>query len=698
MHRRERVSWYLYDLANQMYPFIVLSFVFIPWIGVEDDLAATDAAFMIPFSVSMLLALLIAPVLGAVTDRIGRRPVLITTTLVAVVSIMLLGSGELMGLSPGTTLVVALVFFAVANLAFQLGVVAYDAFLPSVALPGSLGRTGGFGIGMGYVGSFVALGMTVVIMGPLGFGEPVVFIGAGLLFLLLALPAFLLLRDDLFVRGVPFRSQLRDSVRSAVKAVKSLPRDRVLSRFLLTRFFYADAINTTILIMGLYAVAEVGFELGSTGYFLLLGLGILFAVLTAPLWGILVDRIGPRHTLLMVLMGWCLTIALVVVHPVLGLPRDLFYVIGGLVGVFLAGTWTSDRPLLVGVAPPERVGEWFGLYALAGRFAAITGPIAWVLAVDVVFAGTPGARQFGMLTILATLILALFLIRRLPDPFVSGDSPLRPVTPWGDWSGRTLRRPWHLTFAPFVPIYLVVSWVVFFAMGPQPHESEILALTTDKLRDVWIFDHLYFRLPDLVEAPWLAVSSIVTAPWVNIHLVQLVYVSLLLVIFGWIFEIREGTVRFIMVFFATSAIGAIIAGLLHWVLYPGILDTQLLRQAQGMLWTGGSAGAFGIMGAVAARARVWWALLGFFVVWELNVGWWYLESFTPAFHLSALMAGFLLTRFVLSPKDGAHERETGSTLPEAGSREPPEAESVRSETSSHRYGPSAHKRGLEPKR
>lgn len=668
MRRRERVSWYLYDLANQMYPFIVLSFVFIPWIGVEDDLAAQDAAFMVPFSLSMLVALLMAPVLGAVTDRIGRRPVLITTTLVAVVSIMLLGSGELMGLSPGATLVVALAFFALANLAFQLGVVAYDAFLPAVALKGSLGRTGGFGIGVGYIGSFLALGLTMVIMGPLGLGEPVVFIGAGLLFLLLALPAFIFLRDDLLERGVSLMTQVKDSVRSAMGAVKALPRDRVLSRFLLTRFFYADAINTMILIMGLYAVAEVGFERGAPAYFLLLGLGILFAVLTAPFWGFIVDKIGPRHTLLIVLMGWCLTIALVVVHPVLGLAQELFYLIGALVGVFLAGTWTSDRPLLVGVAPPERVGEWFGLYALAGRFAAITGPITWVLVVDVLFAGSPGARQFGMLTILATMFLALFLIRKLPDPFVTGASPLQPVTPWGEGSGASLKRPWHLVRAPFVPLYLVASWVIFFAMSPQPHASEILVVSADKLRDVWIFSQLYFWLPDLIEAPWLAISSIVTAPLVNVHLVQLIYVSLLLVLFGWILEVREGSARFVLIFFATSAFGAIFAGLLHWVLYPGLLDTELLAQAERMLWTGGSAGAFGVMGAVAARARVWWPLMAFFVLWELNVGWWYLESYTPAFHLSALAAGFLLTRFVLPHKVPPGSRETVTDNPAESGR------------------------------
>lgn len=661
--RRERVSWYLYDLANQMFPFIVISFVFNPWI--VEELGGTDAHFTVTFAASMVVALVLAPVVGALTDRIGRRPVLIATTSLAVASIALLGVGELLGLPRSATLFVALVFFASANLGFQLGVVAYDAFLPAVSASGRLGRTGGFGVGVGYLGSFVALGLMAFVLGVLGLGEAVLFIGAGLFFLLLAVPAFLFLRDRDAPASVPFSGRLRESWRSAVKGIKGIPEDRDLARFLVTRFFYADAVNTLILIMGVYAVQEVGFERDSPPFFMLLGLGILLAVLTAPLWGIVVDRIGPRHTLMMVLMGWCLTFALVVVHPVLELPADLFYLIGALVGVFLAGTWTSDRPLLIGMAPPQRVGEWFGLYALAGRFAAITGPLTWALVVNLVLVGQPGARQFGVLSILATMLIALFLLRKLPDPFVRGVGPLNRFTPWGDGSGRPLRRPWHLPWrAPFVLVYLLVSWVVFlFVLSPQPHADPGVILSVPREQ----IEGLYFHIPELVHAPHHAFLSLFTAPVVNVHLVQLVYVSALLLLFAVVFEIREGTARMAGVFIGTSAVGALLAGLLHAVVYPGLLDHEILVNAQNTAWTGGSAGAFGLMGAFAARARTSWPLLGFFVFWEINVAYWFLENFTPAFHLSALFAGFLLTRYKLPPKTAPGTR---LSVDPSGARDP----------------------------
>ncbi|MFB3119243.1 MAG: MFS transporter, partial [Stenotrophomonas maltophilia] len=41
-----------------------------------------------------------------------------------------------------------------------------------------------------------------------------------------------------------------------------------------------------------------------------------------------------------------------------------------------------DRAFLTRLAPPEQMGEFFGLYQLAGRFAAVIGPLLWSFTVD----------------------------------------------------------------------------------------------------------------------------------------------------------------------------------------------------------------------------------------------------------------------------------------------------------------------------
>jgi len=54
-----------------------------------------------------------------------------------------------------------------------------------------------------------------------------------------------------------------------------------------------------------------------------------------------------------------------------------FWIMGPVIGICLGSTWTTSRPLLTTLAPRETLGQFFGLYALSGRTAAIIGPLLW---------------------------------------------------------------------------------------------------------------------------------------------------------------------------------------------------------------------------------------------------------------------------------------------------------------------------------
>ncbi len=214
--------------------------------------------------------------------------------------------------------------------------------------------------------------------------------------------------------------------------------------------------------------------------------------------------------------------------------------------------------------------------------------------------------------------------------------------PWTDGTGR--RWPcWRRLprAAAFVLLYLLASWAVFIPLAWQTGGS---AIDQERVRV-----HLY-AIPDLTARPFAVVRALLTAPFLNHNNVQLVYVTVLLLVFGVVFEVREGTLRTALLFFVTTWAGAIVAGVLLHVLYPEPLDHDLLRRAWERTWSGGSAGCFGLMGAFAARARRPLPLLFLFVLWELNVAVWYLKHYTPAFHLTAFVAGFLVTRFLLRPR------------------------------------------------
>jgi MFS-type transporter involved in bile tolerance (Atg22 family) len=59
----------------------------------------------------------------------------------------------------------------------------------------------------------------------------------------------------------------------------------------------------------------------------------------------------------------------------------VFWIAGPFIGICLGSTWTASRPLLAGLVPKETLGQFFGLYSLSGKVAAVIGPLLWGLVV-----------------------------------------------------------------------------------------------------------------------------------------------------------------------------------------------------------------------------------------------------------------------------------------------------------------------------
>lgn len=220
---------------------------------------------------------------------------------------------------------------------------------------------------------------------------------------------------------------------------------------------------------------------------------------------------------------------------------------------------------------------------------------------------------------------------------------LAPYLPWTDATGRRWHGWRHMPLmAPFTLSYIVVSFLVFIPAAERRNGKYWI--------DEEAVDHLLFHIPDLSQDFPRAVRSLVIAPWLNHDSLQLLYVTALLLMFGVIFEAREGTLTSIVVFFGTTFISAVAAGAILHIIYPDIWDTWLLENAWHRSWSGGSAGCFGVMGAIAGRTRRPGPLLAFFILWEAFIWWVNLRNYTSVFHLSALAAGFIATRYLLPPR------------------------------------------------
>lgn len=398
--RRSTWSWILYDLANTIFSLNILSLYFSLW--VVNDQGGRDAHFTVATSISMACILVLAPIIGVLSDRVPRRlPFLMATTIGCCLLTALLGLGGLW---------VSLVIFIGANVLYQAGLLFYDTLLPSVSTPENRGKVGSLGVGLGYLGSLVGIGVgaTVLALRP---GEDVwIFRATATVFLLAAIPCFLFVRERPRVttltdpvHGGTFRiGQVRDGFRQ----LRHYPD---LRRFLVSHFLYADAANTAIAVMGIYATREMGFSEGQAQIVLLAG--ILGAITGALLLGRVVDPIGPKRTLLIVLVVWLIALGSFAAIPTFDLPTDLFWPAAVLAGAALGGLWTADRPFMLRLTPPERLGQFYGIYSMVGRFAAIIGPLVWAMIVDGLDWGRPAAVGALMIVIAA----AMMTIRPVSD-------------------------------------------------------------------------------------------------------------------------------------------------------------------------------------------------------------------------------------------------------------------------------------------
>ena len=400
----EALAWALYDFANTIFSFAIVSFAMSLWairfLGEADGTFWFTAAL----SISVLINAAVSPILGAMSDRVGRRkPFLAVFTVACIVGTAVIGLVDIR---------LGLVAFAVANFAYQAALIYYDAMLPDVAKPIARGRLSGIGVALGYCGTLLVgvLLLAGVSTDADGESTAATFALVAALFALFAAPLFLVVNERVragsrFSAGDAARSwaQLRTTIRHAQEAPGLL-------RFIVARFFYSDPVNTAIAVMSAFAVFAVGFTEAQALQVLLIL--TVVAVIASFGWGFLADRWGPRRTLFAVLGTWAVGLTILTLF----LSTIPFLIAGALLGAGLGGVGVVDRLMLLRLAPPERIGEMFGLYGLVGKFSAVFGPIFYgAIVASLLDTLDRGAYQIAIASLFGLLIVGLVILRGVPE-------------------------------------------------------------------------------------------------------------------------------------------------------------------------------------------------------------------------------------------------------------------------------------------
>ncbi len=436
------VAWIFFDWAAQPYFTLITTFVFAPYFAtfVAPTPAEGQSLWGFATAAAGLLIALMSPVLGAVADASGRRKPWIA----AFGALLVLGSALMWVGRPGdpSAIVPVLIAYAIATVGVEFATVFNNAMMPSLVPPDKIGRLSGTGWATGYIGGILSLalvlgflaaspesGRTLFGLAPLFGLDPAMHEGdratgplTGLWFVVFALPMFLLTPD--FPSRRSLRGAVREGLRELRQTLRDLPRRKSMALFLLANMIYTDGLISLFAFGGIYAAGTFGWRTIEMGTF-----GILLALagaLGAWLGGKLDDRLGSKRVIagaLTVLLLSSLAILLVDRESILFVavsppepggalfasPAEKAYlVLGALIGMVGAPLQAASRSLLIRMAPPARITQYFGLFALTGKVTSFVGP----LLIGIVTAAT-ASQKAGMGVIVALFLLGLALLARV---------------------------------------------------------------------------------------------------------------------------------------------------------------------------------------------------------------------------------------------------------------------------------------------
>ncbi len=408
-------AWSLYDFANTIFSFAIVSGAIGLWLTSDAQFGERDGNVWLSIAVVVSVGInaLVSPPLGALSDRVGGRrlPFLLFFTALCIVPTAFIG------FSPAF---LGLVLFIVANFSYQAALIYYDATIKLVSKPETRGRLSGIGTAIGYCGT-VFVGLLIFFL-----EVPVEdrFLLAALLYALFSVPIFLIVREPKATGPALTRRDVVESfgqIRRTIRHAQEVPG---LVRFLVGRFFYSDAVNTVIVVMSVVTVEAMELS-AQTANLVLLSLTIV-AIAASFGWGWLTDRLGPKRTLVIVLLSWAVGLVMgaiaIGLDASIGLP--LFLLAGAILGSGLGGVQVADRVLLVRLSPPQHVGEFFGLYGLVGKGSQVIGQLLYALVIYLFIDQLgDGAYQLAVLSLLVTMIIGLLILRPVSDAW-SGSGEL----------------------------------------------------------------------------------------------------------------------------------------------------------------------------------------------------------------------------------------------------------------------------------
>ena len=401
-NRKKVLAWSLYDFANQPFTTIIVTFIYSAFFVKVIAPNEQEGTFLWSnaIAITAIVVSLLSPILGALADKGGyRKFFLITSTWICAIFSILLYFPNV------GDIYFALSCFVIANIAFEMGSVFCNSYLPDLSSTDNIGRISGYAWGLGFVGGLLALFLSLFLF---DINNPdeirKINILVGIWFLLFSIPTFLFVKDR--KKEKLNKEHIHSSFQSVKETFRSITNYREISRFLIARLFFNDGLITIFALGGVYAVGTLNFTFEEV---MMLGIVLnLCAGGGSFLFGYIEDKIGANKVINISLVVLIVATLIAYYSPETAHPKQWFWVAGVLLGLMVGPNQSCSRSLMARLTPKEKQNEFFGFFALTGKATSFLGPLLFGLVTKF------HSQQMALWVVVVLLIIGFILFNR-PD-------------------------------------------------------------------------------------------------------------------------------------------------------------------------------------------------------------------------------------------------------------------------------------------
>ena len=395
-------KWVLYDVGNSAFTMLVSTIFPIYFNYLAGNAGISDVDYLAYWgyaaSVSTLCVALLGPTLGAIADTKNFKKRIFKWTLaVGVLGCVILGFLS--------SWIWFLGIFVLAKVGYSSSLVFYDAMLTDVTEPERMDTVSSHGFAWGYIGSCIpciaSLGV-VLGGGSLGLSMQasmtIAFLITAVWWLASAVPLLLSFQQKHYVEVSGH--VVRESFARLGRTFLDIKKEKHIFVFLLAFFFYIDGVYTIIDMATAYGQA---LGLDSTGLLLALLLTQVVAFPSVLILNQVAKRVKPTQILTVCIFAY---LGISVYAYFLDTQTD-FWILAVLVGMFQGSVQALSRSYFGKIIPAEKAGEYFGIYDICGKGAAILGTT-----LVSVMSQITGKMNVGVSAISVLFVIGLLLFRK----------------------------------------------------------------------------------------------------------------------------------------------------------------------------------------------------------------------------------------------------------------------------------------------